>query len=240
METPIVARKGERAQSERFVKVPVAVLNDPRLSDVAFRAYAVLLDCNRDGRSKISFPGLAKRLAVSDSTAQRIIRKLTDLGYAVNRETASGKCASYEVFPTLVRADHGTLVTRDTGTLVKKDAYPSQMTHQTLVTGDQESIRSLNYSLDAHVRARGDSEKKTTEDDELSNEIVTLLTDCLANGKTAEIEAARLLRRHPHQRTSLPGHLRFAIAKRIANPVAYADQQAQRGETPLPVPAESP
>jgi hypothetical protein len=243
METPIVARKAERA-----LYILPAVLNDMRLSAEDFRAYCVLINCNRGGRSKISLPGLAKRLGGSRMTAARIIRRLTELGYVVNRETENGKCASYEVYKTSTTGDTGTSTTGDTGTSTtgdtgtstKSDADQYQNWLATSTTGDTLSNRSfLNGSLGAHVRARGDSEKETTEDEPF-DEILALLTDCLADGKTAESEAAWLLRRHPHQSRALAHHLRFAIAKKLDNPVAYADQQAQRGETPLPVPAESP
>jgi DNA-binding Lrp family transcriptional regulator len=55
----------------------VAVLNDLRLTGDVVRAFGVLLDCSRDGCSRISFARLGERLALSRSTSRRMIRELT-------------------------------------------------------------------------------------------------------------------------------------------------------------------
>jgi hypothetical protein len=200
----------------------------------------VLLDCHRDGRSKIGWIRLGQRLGVSRSTAMRIMLELQKAGYVRNRETMNGKSASYELFATSIADDTGqdtlTSTTVDTGlsqTGIKSGADQYQNGRPTSITGDTQSIRSLDLSLArARARATGPAENK---DDDARQSLLDVLARCPLNGTTPQAEADRLIHRLPGLTKLLIAHLNDALRENHPNPIAYADPLTQRGESPKPL-----
>jgi hypothetical protein len=83
--------------SDRYVKLPVSVVNDERLSAEAVVAYAIMLDASRDGKCIIGFERLGKRLHRSRDTGRRIVRELIDAGYVRSLPIKNGQRPRYEL-----------------------------------------------------------------------------------------------------------------------------------------------
>jgi hypothetical protein len=203
----------------RFVMLPVAVLNDPRISANAVRALGVLLDCNFDG-SKISLDRIAQRLVFSRATARRAINELIKVGHVRNREP-NGKCPVYEI---LTRSAGGT------GTGTKSAAHPCQARDRARTVGGTLTKRnSLN------LLPTGKTTLNETKDEDARDQLLAALADCGLDEETAKKEAMRLRHWFPGLSRLLVGHLRYAVSEKLADPIRYAEKQTQRGETPLPV-----
>jgi hypothetical protein len=203
--------------SERYVRLPVAILNDSNLSAGAVRAYAVLLDCCFDGRSVIGLPRLGERLCLSRAQTWRCIRKLEAAGHIKNHDKRKGAPASYELLSSF------TDETSSPASSSKNSAEKFQKSTLRSFTDETIPIRnSLNYSL-------GDENEKERERTQLLNDLLELLRRCPLNGPTAEREMERLARRHQTTLHRLVAHLRYALAKEILEPIKYADRQAGYG-----------
>jgi hypothetical protein len=68
---------------ERFVRLPVALLNDTDLSDSAMRTYAILMDVERNGIATISIDRIGERLGRGRTryAAMAAIRQLVECGH---------------------------------------------------------------------------------------------------------------------------------------------------------------
>jgi hypothetical protein len=85
--------------------------------------------------------------------------------------------------------------------------------------------------------SKGDDLKKMTTEEATLDELIDLLRRCPLNGKTAEEEAAWIVRRWlSHQRRAFAGHLHDALDEKLDDPISYADRMTQRGETPRVAP----
>lgn len=92
-------RSRARAKRSPFVPLPKAVLNDERLSDVAVRVYAIMLDASRDGTCKISVKRIGERLGRGRAkyAAIRAIDQLVCSGYLSVAPRTRGQAAVYRL-----------------------------------------------------------------------------------------------------------------------------------------------
>jgi hypothetical protein len=204
------------ADSGRFVKLPVTVLNDPRLSANAVRVFGVLLDCNFEG-SKISLHRIAERLRFSRTSARRAINELVKARHVRNR-VSNGKCPVYEI---LTRGAGGT------GTGTKSVPHPSQTRNGARAAGGTLTKRNSINSLPIEKTALNETKHEDARDD-----LVAALADCKLDKETAKREAERLSSWFPGLSGLLVGHLRYAVTEQLADPIRYAEKLTQRGEPP--------
>lgn len=203
----------------RYVKLPVTVLNDRRISANAVRVFGVMVDCNFDG-SKISLRRIAERLGFSRTTARRATNELIEAGHVRNREP-NGKCPVYEIL---------TPIAGGTGTGPYSNARGYQVRNRTGATrGTQTKRSSLNLLP---------SEEKTLNDakDGALDRLIVALADCHLHGEPARREAERLLRFYPGLSWHFVGHVRDAISQEQENPIRYAEEKTRRGEIPRSAP----
>jgi hypothetical protein len=135
--------------------IPVVLLNDRRLKHIDVRVVGVLraIDVDNDDVSLVSLERLAERLFCSVRTAERSIRRLERAGWILSIDHGVGLCKSYLLTP--VRCDGGAV-----GTTAVGDAEPPSSVTRASVTGDKQSICSLNSFLE-------NPDKKDGKDDEL-------------------------------------------------------------------------
>lgn len=205
---------------ERFVMLPIAVLNDDRISGGAVRAFGVLLDCSRKSESRIGFDRLGERLHVSRQSARRIIRELIDAGHVQNIETVNGLCPNYKILThitggtgTGIRNGTGTGTKTYTGTGIKYGSDPYQNGRGTRISGDTHSIRPLNISLEDGLEKRADDEG---HDPRYRLRLKELLASTNCNEDDLERASVTLLERlwraHPDQ---VLDHVAGAVASGI-------------------------
>ena len=224
----------ERLAAQRFIQLPILVLNDSRLSDTAVRAYGIMLDASREGRCVISERRLGQRLRRSEDTARRIIRKLVDAGWLETIDHGNGKCRAYWLLTPSTRA-RGSDAQTPGAHARGRDANPLHPCHPTPSTGATHSIRN---SINVRTSAKKDG---NDEGNETHRTLVALIERCGFNGQ-AENEASRVSRQLPAagDKKRLIGWLRYALdATGINSPLAFAISRTRQGEDP-PRPPASP
>jgi hypothetical protein len=93
----IKAHVGAPRAEARFVKLPVALLNDGRLDATEVATYAVMRDASREDICRISLPQIGKRTRRKERAAQRSVRRLQAAGWIETIESAIGRCAVYRL-----------------------------------------------------------------------------------------------------------------------------------------------
>lgn len=215
----------------RFVQVPVAVLNDERLQAIDVHAYGVMLDASRDGLATISEERLGKRLRKSEDTARRSIRRLVAAAWVEVVDNGNGFCREYKLVTPSNDAtglEATPLATMQGVTPSNGAAQPLAMVRRTPSNAATQPIRTPRII----PRAKPERSANAALRSSLRAVLVAELERCPRNGKTAEAEADRLINWFPGLERFLLGHLRYALAEQVEDPIEYASRQTQRGEPP--------
>ena len=209
----------------RFVQLPIALLNDDRVSDTAVRVYSIMLDASRDNISRISVERIGERLGRGRTkyAAMAAVKQLVSAGHVVRRKRGRG-AESLLVSGCAETTSVGQSSCPETTDRLRGDSQ-SGCPDATL------SIRSSLNLLSTERLAAQNTQIRT--EDEARQRLLDLLATAQLDEETAKKEADRLMRRFfPFLQTSAEGHLRFAIASNIADPVEYTIRATQRGEIP--------
>jgi|HubBroStandDraft_6_1064221.scaffolds.fasta_scaffold146098_3 hypothetical protein len=205
---------------KRFVRLPLAVRDDRRLSFAAVMAYAQLAEIAslKDGRAIMSLATLAKRMRRGRSAAREALRELVEAGHVHSDAARKGRVGSYTLTHPLFRTS--THPENQTGSSEKPDGTrPEKGTHSKLLLSKLNSLQPET--------------KKTTTGGDGNSEVLIELVRRSGFIGTAEMEAGSAARRcdFPGGVWRLTNWLAYANAKAIAEDrIDFAVRQTMRGE----------
>ena len=218
------AAADERLAALRFIKVPIAVLNDPRLSDTAVRVYGVLVDASRESVCRISVSRIGERLGRGRAKYAAIaaVDQLVAAGHVV-AEKERGKCSTYLIQTGCLETTTPEAQPVAAGQPVNSNRLPGD--HQ---TGCLETTLSRRNSRNVRTLSG------KTENDETLRPLVALIERCGFNGHATK-KARSLLRQFPAraEQQRLQGWLAHALeVSGINDPVAFAYSRTRDGDDP--------
>ncbi|HKU81651.1 MAG TPA: helix-turn-helix domain-containing protein, partial [Candidatus Tumulicola sp.] len=227
---------------QRFVRLPIDVLNDQRLSDGAIRVYAVMLDASRANQTTISLHRIGERLGRKRDAARRCVRELVQAGHVAELPKRNGQCPKYQLLTRSENATgtgseiptgtHSEIPTGATNLALPRseNATPPLRKHNgTRSENATQSIRnSLNLgSLDDVARAH---EEKPPKDDPP----VDVASKLRALGLT-DAQAAEATRDHPDLAAQWADSGFDGVpADGIRNPTGFVIHAIRNGLAPKP------
>jgi DNA-binding Lrp family transcriptional regulator len=222
----------------QFAPLPVAAVNDARISDGVFRALAVLMAVRNGDHAKISELRLSERLNCSARTAHSRIHELIDAGYIEQVNAKNGRCSTYRIV-ALTTANSFSALEASAGKPVQNPVSTTANGFSgTTANGFSVSRKiDINSRANATKKKNGDADQVEDDLERLDLVLAEIAESRVSDGteRPLESEVAWLLRRwpQPYQRRALIAHLR-ACAKRtelqtIRDIVERADSMTSRG-----------